>query len=334
MVSTPPPSPFAWVITRKPTARNRSPPRGVSAAMPNHRLPLLALSTILLAAACSSGTVPPSGSPSGSPSGGPSPTSAPTEDTGAIDHPTGAKDVILRYDEGPGFMMPAFVVSMVPPFTLYGDGTVVFRPSQDVLPEPVDGVIRNVPLRTARMSEDQIQQLLEFALSEGGLGVAVKDQYDNPMVADAGTAIFTIRAGDVDKTINVYALGQDAPEVPDREIRTKFMRLAERLQAIDQGGAIPTDVYAPQAYRGILMDGAGMQGAAISWPWPNLKVSDFSMAGDEQGPAFPIRSLTPEEVSAIGVPDATGGFHSLLITGPDGKLYSFAARPLLPDEQT
>ena len=36
-------------------------------------------------------------------------------------------DVILRYDEGGGFVMPAFAAANVPHFTLYGDGTVVFR---------------------------------------------------------------------------------------------------------------------------------------------------------------------------------------------------------------
>ena len=38
-------------------------------------------------------------------------------------------------------------------------------------------------------------------------------EYDNPMVADAGTAIFTIRAGGLDKTVNVYALGLDDPNI-------------------------------------------------------------------------------------------------------------------------
>jgi hypothetical protein len=43
--------------------------------------------------------------------------------------------------------------------------------------------------------------------------------------------------------------------------------------------------------------------------------------------------MTPEEIEATGVTDAAGGFNGLLVTGPDGKLYSIAARPLLPDEE-
>ena len=46
---------------------------------------------------------------------------------GAIEHPTGPTDVVLRYEEGGGFVMPAFLATQAPHFTLYGDGTIVFR---------------------------------------------------------------------------------------------------------------------------------------------------------------------------------------------------------------
>ena len=38
--------------------------------------------------------------------------------------------------------------------------------------EPVGSVFPMHPFRTARLSEEQVQELLEFALGEGGLGIA------------------------------------------------------------------------------------------------------------------------------------------------------------------
>ena len=102
------------------------------------------------------------------------------------------------------------------------------------------------PLRTAKLSEDQIQDVLEFALGHGGLGVA-RANYENTMVADAGTTTFTVDAGGVEKTVSVYALGIDVQGVPDALGAGRFKRLAEQLADFDNGGAITTDVYAPAA---------------------------------------------------------------------------------------
>jgi hypothetical protein len=42
--------------------------------------------------------------------------------------------------------------------------------------------------------------------------------------------------------------------------------------------------------------------------------------------------MTTEEVAALGLSDVTGGIQGLVLTGPDGKLYSLILRPMLPDE--
>ena len=81
--------------------------------------------------------------------------------------------------------MPAFTAAAVPHFTLYGDGTVIFR-NPMLEPPPAEGsVFKMNPLRTAKLSEEQIQDLLMLALTEGGLAVA-RPEYRNDMVADAG----------------------------------------------------------------------------------------------------------------------------------------------------
>ena len=304
--------------------------------MSNLVRPTSVLAVLLLVTACSGsgGTSTPATSPGASAE--PSPVvspSASTVDLGAIEHATGATDIVLRYDEGGGFVPPSFTVSQTPIFTLYGDGTVVFRNITAEGPAPEGSVIRQNPLRTARLTEDQIQDLLAYALGEGRLGIA-RAQYDFGGIADASTATFTIEAGGIKKTVNVYALGMDTPDLPDRPVREAFARLAERLGNLDQGGVIQTDVYRPAASRAILMDGTGMVVPDVrAWSWKGIAPTDFKAPADPNAFQAATKTLTPDDVAAIGIKDPEGGFSNLILNGAgDGKLYSLALRPLLPDE--
>jgi hypothetical protein len=301
--------------------------------MPNYLRPASVIALAVLVAACSGAapSVPPGDLPSGAPTG--SPPASPA-DAGALEHPTGATDIVLRYDVGGGMMIAGFAASQVPIFTLYGDGTVVFRNTAQEMPPMLGSLVPTNPLRTATLSEDQIQELLVYALEVAGLGVA-RDQYDNPMIADAGSTTFTIDAGGVKKAVNIYALGmEDVPGVPDMAARRGFGDLATRLGDFDQGGTITTDVYQPAAYRGILMDGTGMVDPnIIAWPWDDIQPADFKGPADPNAFQLATRTLTPEDVAALGVENPEGGFTGLLMNGPaDGKLYSFSLRPLLPDD--
>jgi hypothetical protein len=307
--------------------------------MPNHdprRLATLAATPalVLLVAACASGGAA-TGGPSTAPSGPPSATAtaAPSvHSVGAIDHKTGPADIVLRYDEGGGFVNPAFLASQVPPFTLYGDGTVIFRNQTLAPPEAEGSVSPSNPMRTTKLTEDQIQELLLFALGEGGLGVA-RANYENAMVADASTAVFTVHAGGVDKTVSVYALGMDTQGGVDAPARAAFQKLRDRLTDFDQGGSIKTAIYEPKSFRGVLFDAAGIQAPDVrTWPWKDLKVSDFALDADPNGLQFPHRTLDASQVGALDVKDVRGGFQGLPLAGTDGKLYTLSLRPLLPDE--
>ena len=296
---------------------------------------LLLVGLVALLAACSgaaSSTAPPGGSGSASTPGS---SQAPEEPaTGQIDHATGAEDIVLRYDEGGGLMIRGADATLVPPFTLYGDGTVIFRNPLLEPPPPAGPVFLQNPLRTARLDEEQIQELLTFAITEGGLGAA-KLQYDNPMVADAGTAVFTIKAGDLDKTVNVYALGMNDAGVPDLPARAQFQTLAQRLTNFDENGTFATDVYVPPGYRGVLIDTGGFPGEApIEWPWADIVPADFK--GDETNGVPPTRVMSPEELAVLGIEGIEGGFQGMTLIDPDdpAKSYSFGVRPLLPDDES
>jgi hypothetical protein len=290
----------------------------------------------LAVVACSSAgapTSPPTAAPSGPPSTSPSAAPSESPSTGAIDHKTGATDILLRYDEGGGFVNPAFLASQVPHFTLYGDGTVIFRNPMLEMPEPQGSVGTFNPLRTTKLTEEQIQDLLTLALGEGGLAIA-RPSYENQMVADASTAVFTVHAGGVDKTVSVYALGMDTQGGSDAPARAAFQKLGQRLTDFDQGGTLETSVYEPTSYRGVLMDATGIQAPDVrAWPWPDLKVTDFVTDADPNGLQLPHRTLTSADVEKLGVKDFQGGFQGLVLTGSDKKLYTLSLRPLLPDDK-
>ena len=295
---------------------------------------LAALVVVLAACAGSTASSAPSGSPGASAASSP-PSSAPSASmsgVGAIEHKTGPTDVILRYEEGGGFIMPAYTAATAPGFTLYGDGTIIFR---DVTKGPID-VIGSVmpfqPFRTARMNEEQMQTLLDFALTEGGLGGA-RAEYTDMMVSDASTAVFTINAGGLAKTVSVYALGFEAPDVPDRLARETLAALRDHLVDIDQGGAVKTDVYAPERYRAVLLEGQLGAPDQKAWPWPDVKTAEFVANGDPNAFQMPARVMTAAEIEALGIKPFEGGFVGLPLAGPgDGKFYTLSVRPLLPDD--
>lgn len=294
---------------------------------------LLPAVVALLLVACGSGaSSSPPGSPSASPGTSPEPSERPA--TGEIDHPTGATDVVLRYDELPGFVMIDFVAGQTPYFTLYGDGTIVFQQLSETFPEADgEGITRPQPLRTAKLDESQIQELLAFAIGPGGLGVAGAD-YGSDMIADASTAVFTLNAGGTQKEVKVYALDIEDEANPDAEIREAFRALGTRLRDFDQGGTIETVAYAPTGWRAVLIEReADPQIRAKPWPWADLTPADFSADVNAAGAlAFPHAALTAEQLAATGIEDATGGFQGLVVDGPDGKVYTVVVRPLLPDE--
>lgn len=336
--------------SRTGTARSEPHPAAARRAAMSHpsrrsahsrldRAMVLAPALAILLAACTNGaapSTPPSTGPMASDSGGSGGTPTETPTTGTVDHKTGSRDVLLRLDEGGGFVMPAFLASQAPPFTLYGDGTVVFRNLTQEFPQPQGSVATSNPLRTAKLSEEQIQDLLVYALGEGGLGVA-RPNYPNDQVADASTTTFTVEAGGLKKTVSVYALGMDVPTsgvgAADAPARAAFQKLAARLTDFDQGGSIPTDAYQPSAYRGVLFESPGIVAPDVrAWPWPDLTVADFKPDADPNGLQFPHRTMSTDEVALLKVTGFEGGFQGLVLTGTDKQAYTMAIRPLLPDE--
>ena len=294
------------------------------------------VATALLVAACTSGagpTPPPSASvsPSAPPASGPA--------GSALEHPTGPAEVVLRFEESGGLMAPGFLATTAPIFTLYGDGSAIFRnpaaPVDETAATKPAGVNLLAPFRIALLPEAAVQSLLAWAIGPGGLGAARPGHYDAPGVADAPTATFELHAGGLDKRVEVYALGIEGVQVdePDRAIRRSLAALRERLLSFDAAGATSVTTWRPERYRAILVAGTPAAGIEpLAWPWPTIGPADFVPPPEPGLPSWPRRILTTEEVARLGVSPIEGGFTGLWLRAPDERLYALTVRPLLPDE--
>ena len=274
------------------------------------------------------GSATPSGSPSAAPTTNPSPSTV-----GAIEHKTGATDVILRMEQGGGFVPIDFLATQAPAFTLYGNGVIVFQHKVETFPEAdASGVTHGIPWRTAKLDETQIQELLEFATVQGALGTA-RDVYMGN-IADAPSTIFTLNAGGVSKMVTINGLSELPEPGPDGLARAAFLKLANRLNDFDRGGSIDSDVYQAAAYRGVLMEREANGVEPKAWPWPAIKLTDFVDPNAVQGGIrLPHRTMTPDEVDALGIKDVVGGLQGVVLKAPDAKIYGLILRPLLADEK-
>jgi hypothetical protein len=282
-----------------------------------------AIAVLSVTAAACSPAVAPSTSPgaSGAPTGAPTPSATPA--VGAINHPTSAKDVVLRMESGGGGLV-GLAATEAPSFTLYGDGTVVFRDPFAPAPEPIGGVNRLVPFQVVKLSEDGIQALLGQALGPGGLGVAAASYIGQG--ADIPITLFTIAVDGKTKTVSVMGL---SPELHPQNalIVGTLAQLAEKLGRFGQD--VPgEEPYVPASYRGILIAADQPIGPVVAWPWPDLELDAF---GSDHNEFFKTRTMSPAEITALGIPNFEGGFTGITLE-KDGKLFTFLLRPLLPDE--
>ena len=302
-----------------------------AASRPRLRGAVLAAPALLafLTVACSpapaaTGGPNPSAAPSAGPSAGPTAERSAAPSSGAIAHPTGAKDVILRVEEVGGFVPMEFSATYTPTFTLYGDGTVVWRDNQAPPPESSDNLRRATPLNTVKLDEGSIQALLEEAFGPGGLGIA-QGTYGQAG-GDIPSTIFTLNAGDLREPKRVEVIGM-SPDLHPKELQvvTALVNFADKLRTF--ATIVNAQPYVPPVWRGVLIPTEQAFGPVVDWPWTDVSAKDFG--GDNE--FFRINDLTSEQVAKIGIKDLAGGVSGFFLQ--DGEdLYSFAVRPLLPDE--
>ena len=197
-------------------------------------------------------TTEPSNEPSPQPTTEPSsePSSSPVP-IGKVDHPTNPTAVVLRIDLTGGFINPAGNLLRAPAFTLYGNNTVVFRPTTDPTGTGMP------PFRLAHLSVDQVDALLTNALVRDHLQDADVSYPGNP---DAGSTVFSIDAGGVKKQVSVFGLNGSPGKGPNAAILKGLADLSARSPTSSPrstaGKVESVEAYQPQMYRAILSEGA------------------------------------------------------------------------------
>lgn len=274
-------------------------------------------------------TPPPTTAPTPTPT--PTPIPSPTPAVGEIDHPTGATDVVLRAESGGGFVPFGFIATQAPYFTLYGDNTIIFRPTTDPYGTGFPPFVKAV------MNPAQVDALLRFALTQGHLATA-RESYEIGGIADASSTYFTINAGGVKKVVGVYALGFDmggGQPNPDAGDYAAFVQLNTVLSDFEAevrrgGQVVSAETYVPTQYRAILIDSQGMEGAT-PWPWKDLTLADFAVDPDQSSTR--LAGITAEQAAAATtVP--SGGVLGIPLASPDGKThFTLSLRPMLPGDK-
>lgn len=285
-------------------------------------LPALTLGLVVILAACTS-------SPSGT-------------DDGAIEHPTGADEVVLRVSSAGGFVMPEFLFSAVPQFTLYGDGTVI-------VPGAVPAIFPGPalpPLQARRLNEEGIQTILRAVAATGIFVADARFDGAQAMVADAPDTVFTLNADGTSVEVSIYALGfldpaNLPPGMPQAEVaaHNALTDLSNTLSSLDtqidaSGWAEEAwHPYQPSALRLSVRpaDGDVPDGTETYVPWP-IESEDPSTVG-EAGSLPDTRCVgVTGEAAVTWLETLSAANQSTRFTANDHR-YAVTARPVLPDEE-
>lgn len=265
----------------------------------------------------------------------------PTDD-GLIRHPAG-DELVFRIAHAGGFVPPEFQFISLPMFSLMGDGRVIVQGAEtDIYPG------RLLPaLNVRQLTEDGLQAVLQMVTDSDQFGSRVEWRGAQNFVADASDAIFTMRAGDREVVVKVYALGtfavDDAPPGLSAEevaAHRALSSLMDRLTYPD--GWLPANAWADDAWRpyestalrllvrnadGDPPDDSGIGNNLVDWPGP----------GDPA--AFGEKTNVAELRCGVVSGEAAHSWYDLLATANEltrfsdgGHTYEVSVRPLFPDE--
>jgi hypothetical protein len=230
-------------------------------------------------------TLPPAGTD------GPSPGTTPP---GAIDHPTGADDVVLWIGYEGGFVPVEIAFQHLPALLVTGDGRVVQQgPQIEIHPGPL---LPNLQQRT--ITEGGVQELLALA-AEHGLFEAGDYEGPEATVADAAHTVVRISANGTTIEHRAYALDID-PDVAGSEDRARLAAFVER--ATDLQTAVAADAlgaeepYEADSYRiraTVVTDDSGyeIEPTVVDWPsTASVRLADAVecavVPADEAAPVF------------------------------------------------
>lgn len=240
--------------------------------------------------------------------------------------PSSSDDLILRVEAVGGFTTPSWTYSRIPMVSIYADGRVITEgPQVTVYPAPA---LPN--LQVATLPRRTVDELADKARAAG---VGHATDYGQPGVADATTTRFTLVEDGTKLISEVYALSETREEDPaltpaQRQARDRMRTLLQTLREPSGAPAGGETAYRPTAVATIVSawtsTGSGTPPTARAWrgaalPGPVVGPADLH-CGTTTGDA--VRNVLTDAASANAETPWTY----------DGKRWSVAFRPLLPDE--
>ena len=202
------------------------------------------------------------------------------------DHPSGARDVVLRLSEGSGMTSQQMAFATPPEVEVAGDGTLYLREEEATR----QGVVW--PVVTRRVSEQELQDLLREA-DDRGLLAAPPDYEPDRVVMDAGSTTVVLDAGGGTWTHDAYALGFGGDESGARGRLQDFVAYVGRW-ARDAGGP-PAQEVTPTVLRVMATPVSGpLPIAGEPAPWPpgsRVRLADVGVCRVVRDPAA-VRALT------------------------------------------
>jgi hypothetical protein len=250
-----------------------------------------------------------------------------------------ASELVLRVSIEGGFVPAEFLLTNIPGFSLYADGTAITTgPMIEIYPQPALPNLRQMKLTSAGM-----KRVLEEARAAGlGGGSRI---YRNDMIADASTAVFILRDGAAETRVEAYALGLNDELIPDPaevEARAKLLAFWTWLGSLSESLA-PEEVSSPDAPYDIkrlrifarevestTID-PNFEQEPVDWPLDQ----PLSTLGDvlTEGPLAMSTRCAEIAGNDVGkLLPALKGANVLTAWVSEEKPYQLWVRPLLPDE--
>jgi len=159
----------------------------------------------------------------------------------AIDHPTGADDVVLKLAYAGGLMPENFHFLTVPTVLVSGDRRV-FTPAAVTATYPGPLV---PPMRVHQIGENQLQSVLAM-LTDARLLAPPVDYSGGTNVADATDIVLTISAAGSTFVHSAYALGSTDPETGSRK---RLLDAEGKMSSMLAAAGAADEAFVPTTYR-------------------------------------------------------------------------------------
>lgn len=290
-------------------------------------------------AACGTVDAPPGGGGSTTSTSAGTSTTTPgssttTLPTGSIPHATGAGDVIIRMSTGGGFVPMEYNITMIPEFTLYGDGRIIVT-GPTTMQYPGNALPN---LQTAVVPESVIQAMLAAA-KEAGLFQNGVD-YGQPGVTDVGTTTITVNADGATYTSSIYAIGfEDGGNLTmqQQQARAAIVTLQGKLMDPSALGAgqvawesydfTAIKVFSRAIDTTVSTDPTDIRPNHLPWP-----LADLATAGSEAPNGQGLRELVVSGDDAATLKPLLKQATQITVWESGDHQYNLYLRPLLPDE--